>query len=138
MKAERFIRKYASFICLVGAVLLFLFSLVSGSSANSTEHAAGRLEKRVYKRMDLLDSYMRQALASDLTGWMDMDLPEDMVIYRYVFDTLQSWSNQFPISNDDISSRVVIQRLTGRRTNLVSKMSRKKSGTSTSGRNGIC
>lgn len=122
MKAERFIRKYASFICLVGAVLLFLFSLVSGSSANSTEHAAGRLEKRVDKRMDLLDSYMRQALASDLTGWMDMDLPEDMVIYRYVFDTLQSWSNQFPISNDDISSRVVIQRLTGRRTNLVSPL----------------
>lgn len=30
--------------------------------------------------------------------------PEDMVIYRYAEDTLQSWVNTFPVFNDDISA----------------------------------
>ena len=29
-------------------------------------------------------------------------MPEDMVIYKYNADTIQSWVNQFPISNDEV------------------------------------
>ena len=50
------------------------------------------------------------------------DLPEDMVIYRYIDDSLQSWSNQFPVKNDDISSRVVFQRFSRPRENITSPL----------------
>ena len=39
------------------------------------------------------------------------DLPEDMVIYKYVADTLQSWANQFPISNDEVDAYAFTYRL---------------------------
>ncbi|MBQ9476003.1 MAG: cache domain-containing protein [Bacteroidales bacterium] len=34
-------------------------------------------------------------------------LPDDMVVYRYVADTLQSWTNVFPLRNDDIRTPVL-------------------------------
>ena len=43
---------------------------------------------------------------------MDLrDLPDDMVIYKYVADTLHSWANQFPISNDEVDAYAFTYRL---------------------------
>ncbi len=122
MKPAYYIRKYGSVTCMIVSLTLFLLSLVLNTTANDTGKVAKRLEKRIEKRVEILDDYIREAISSDHSQWMDLDLPKDMVIYRYVYDTLQSWSNQFPVSNDNIGSRLVIQRLNGHRSNLVSPL----------------
>jgi signal transduction histidine kinase len=38
-------------------------------------------------------------------------IPDDMVIYLYVNDSLMSWNNQFPILNDRISVKVPFERM---------------------------
>ena len=46
---------------------------------------------------------MDKAFEVPADEWVIFDkFPEDMVLYRYVGNTLQSWVNTFPISNDDI------------------------------------
>ena len=65
-----------------------------------------------------------EALAQDPGAWMKLDrLPPDMVVYRYRNDSLQSWCHQFPVINDDIGTRVVFQRLTSLRSDVVSPLS---------------
>ena len=122
MKTSLFIRKYSSIICILASAVLFFLSLILNTTANDTGKVAGRLERRIEKRLEKLDSYIHETLTEDHTKWMELDLPEDMVVYRYVYDTLQSWCNQFPVSNDNIGSRMVIQRLTGQRSPLVSPL----------------
>ena len=69
------------------------------------------MSRKVEARMNLLDAYIEQALQGDPTTWMDLQgLPEDMVVYRYYADSLQSWANQFPLRNDDIHLRTLVQR----------------------------
>ena len=53
------------------------------------------------------ESFMARAMEEDHSGWLELDgLPDDMVIYRYCSDTLQSWCNEFPIYNDNLQYRV--------------------------------
>ena len=49
-------------------------------------------------------------------------LPKDMVIYRYVNDSLKSWNNHFSVINDDISVKLEIPKLTSRRNRIVSPL----------------
>ncbi len=80
---------------------------------------AHRVEKQIGKRMAILDEFVEEAANSDNSEWMSLDLPEDMVVYRYVRNSLQAWGNQFPIKNDDINarfSRLVIPKLSNLRT----------------------
>ena len=95
-------------------LVAFSFTQISGN----TEKEAARLSKAVQKRVDILDAYVRKAIDAGRAGTVIGELPEDMVVYYYRYDTLQSWSNQFPVSNDDISTRLVFQRL----SNLKDKM----------------
>lgn len=68
--------------------------------------AARKTEKRLTKRMHLLDSYIDQALHIGKDELLNFDnFPNDLVIYKYINDSLQSWSNQFSETNDDISHR---------------------------------
>lgn len=114
-----------SSICIVLALLLFAFSLIISTSASNSDHAAQRLGRRLEKRIRILDSYMSEALSSPNGQWLVLDdLPEDMVVYKYVYDTLQSWCNQFPIINDDISSRMIYQRLSSLRPSISSPLGR--------------
>ena len=60
-----------------------------------------------------MDSFATQALDTDPDQWISLrNLPPDMVVYRYLDDTLQSWSHQFPIPSDDIRKISLQQRLT--------------------------
>ena len=95
-------------------LVAFSFTQISGN----TEKEAARLSKAVQKRVDILDAYVRKAIDAGRAGTVIGELPEDMVVYYYRYDTLQSWSNQFSVSNDDISTRLVFQRL----SNLKDKM----------------
>ena len=105
------------------AVLLFLLSLTLRITSESAEKAASDLGEKIEKRLGMLEKYADEALAEDHSRWMDLrKLPQDMVIYRYVYDTLQSWSNQFPVSNDDISTRVAFKRLSNLRAGIISPL----------------
>lgn len=105
------------------AVILLAFSLSVNKLPGNTERAAAEISRTVSKRMHILDEYIGSALSADRRIWAGQDdVPEDMVIYRYIDDTLQSWSNQFPVRNDDIGSRIVFPRLSKPRESLYSPL----------------
>ncbi len=124
MNKSKHIRQCLSGALVAAALLVFVASLFTGRSGGRLESAAGNLGKRVEKRMALLDKYIDIALHTDPAQWMELkNLPEDMVVYRYVEDTLQSWAHQFPIRSDDIRPRTLVQRLGDSRSNLASPLS---------------
>lgn len=72
---------------------------------------AARVEHNIRSRIAILDKGMQTALEGDAV-WFDIpDLPQDLVIYKYIDDTLKAWAGQFPIINDDISSGIEIGRI---------------------------
>lgn len=76
-----------------------------------------RIEKAVIKREALLEDYAIKALNSPVDRWLELDdFPEDMVIYKYNADTIQSWINQFPIGNDDVDLLPLWYRLSSLNT----------------------
>ncbi len=118
------IRRWLSIALLAAAVLVLVASVFSVNRRSNMESAAQELGEKMERRMALLDRYIDEALHSNPEEWMELDrLPEDMVVYRYVKDTLQSWANQFPIRNDDIRPRTLVQRLGDSRDNLSSPLS---------------
>ena len=97
MNKRMSIRRWLSVAMFAAAVVVFAVSLVSGNRRSDVESAAQDLGEKIEKRMALLDKYIDQALHTDKNTWMELKgLPEDMVVYRYVEDSLQSWANQFP------------------------------------------
>ena len=110
-------------LLLLLAVVLFILSAGGGNAGDHSQRVAHNTEKRIVNRARLLERYVTQLVNNPLESDR-VELPEDMVIYRYVNDSLASWNNQFPIVNDDISTRMMIQRLTNFRVRLVSPLTR--------------
>lgn len=105
------------------ALILFVFSIAGNGSEGDTVNAAERMEYRIGKRMEVLDRHVRRIAAKNPQDLPDLHaIPEDMVIYRYVNDTLQAWSNQFSVLNDDIASKLVFQRLTSHKNRIISPL----------------
>ena len=99
---------------IVAACLLAVGLLLAGLSslgsypARQSEFAARKLERIVNRRMAEMDRYVQKALETPVDEWLDLKgLPADMVIYRYVNDSLQSWRNRFPVMNDDVQTGMV-------------------------------
>ena len=117
------IRFWAGVAVLSVALALLVASLLANQSHPDTASTARDLGRRVEKRLAILDRYAAHALTSDPDSWLRLeDLPEDMVVYRYREDTLQSWAHQFPLRNDDIRYRTLIQRLGDGRSNASSPL----------------
>ncbi|MCQ2146825.1 MAG: hypothetical protein MJZ16_04830, partial [Bacteroidales bacterium] len=90
-------------LLLLVAGLLLVASMTIRTLPGNASNAARKVSEVLDKRMEILDGYMERAMQGDHSSWMRFDdLPQDMVIYRYVSDTLQSWKNQFSVINDDI------------------------------------
>ena len=107
----------------VSILLLGLSSLGSYPSRRS-EITAKKLERRVNHRMAVLDRYVARALEVPSDEWLEFgDLPSDMVIYRYVGDSLQSWCNRFPVMNDDIHPGMILDALASPRSPAKSLLS---------------
>lgn len=118
-----YVRTKASIVAIMLAALIFVLSLIINTRSGDSDRIAGKVSQRLEKRMELLGKYMSSALTGEDRQWSEIeDLPEDMVIYRYVYDTLQSWSNQFPVINDDIGSRLIFYRLSSLRGSLSSPL----------------
>ncbi len=109
MHNRDFIKKRLPLMTLLLALALLLLSMAGNSGISDSEKAASKTSQRLEERLRQLEEYVLTALESD--GCLD-DLPEDMVIYRYENDSLLAWSNQFPLMNDNIRSRLMTQRLT--------------------------
>lgn len=98
----------AGLLLFAGLVLLFC-ALDQLQVTGNTDSAARKLTRVLEKQTDKLEGYMEEALNQNPGQWLDLEsLPEDMVIYRYCADTLQSWVNEFPIANDDIRTRILV------------------------------
>jgi len=121
---KTYIKENGSTICVIMSLLLLFFSLLINTSSSNTGHVAARTGRKIEKRIEILDRYIDEALESDRNEWLTLkDFPDDMVLYRYVYDTLQCWSNQFPVGNDDISSKLVFQKLWSHNASLSSPLS---------------
>ena len=122
MKKTR-ILKTLPFICLVLSIIFLALSMAR-SPIGDVEKIADKTESKLAARMEILDTYIRKALETEEGSWPEIGkLPDDMVIYRYVNDSLQSWSNQFAVLNDDISSKLVFQRMSNMMDRIVSPLS---------------
>lgn len=105
------------------AVMLIGVSLSGYRGPDMASVAARKFEKKICRRMELLDRHMTEVMEGDHNDWAYVrNLPEDMVIYRYVNDSLQSWCNQFTLDNDDISRRTYVKRFMNLRYNIVSPL----------------
>ena len=108
-------------LCLAVVLVFLLVRSIFGS--DSSEKAASRMERRLSQRMETLTSYMQEVMEMSPTEWPNLsDLPSDMVVYRYIDDTLQSWNHQFTLDNDDISRRMYTPVFVGANYNIVSPL----------------
>ena len=114
-------KKIPLLLFLIAATLLIL-SLSGNNLSQDTNKVALKTEKRITKRIEILEKHIEQAVNLPSNSTTLLQIPDDMVIYKYVNDSLVSWFNQFPIINDDISTRVMIQRLTNFRVRLISPL----------------
>ncbi len=91
----------------------------------SNDTAALRVARNVERRVRLMDRYISEAEKVSDSEFLHLEgLPQDIVIYRYVNDTLQSWCNQFTEINDDISSKLIFSRVTNTPSRLFSPLAR--------------
>ena len=118
------IRLWSGVTALSVALTLLVVSLLTNQKHPDTASMARELGFRVERRLAELDGYAAKALTADSEEWLRLeDLPEDMVVYRYREDTLQSWAHQFPLRNDDIRPLTLVQRLGDGRGNATSPLS---------------
>ena len=101
-------RDYVALALLVCSVVCLLFPLSFDAGSVDTGGEARSLSHRLEQRMVRLDAYLQFAMTEADESWLELArIPEDMVVYKYVGDSLVSWGNQFSLKNDDISHRMV-------------------------------
>lgn len=112
MKRELFTHKRLALIGLILSLVFLVISMTGIGRAQDTEAVAAKVSTKVEKRLRLLDAHIEKALQTQPHELMVPDrIPDDMVIYLYVNDSLMSWNNQFPILNDRISVKVPFERM---------------------------
>ena len=123
MRFKFWTHKSIAICCFIISMVLFLLSMLEIFSNNHTDAIAERTSKRIESRLRILEKHVFHTHESPLDQTVPPHtLPEDMVIYRYVNDSLKSWNNHFSLINDDISVKLEIPKLTSRRSRLVSPL----------------
>ena len=112
MKRDLFTHKRLAFVGLVLSLVLLVISMTGTGRALDTEAVAEKVSAKVEKRLRVLDGHIEKALQTSPDELMMPDrIPEDMVVYLYINDSLMAWNNQFPILNDRISVKVPFERM---------------------------
>jgi len=102
-KIEDFFKSKIAILFFICAVVLGAVSFFVTPQSTSLKGQASKVENIIRDRQKILEGYANAALNKPSSEWLSFeDFPSDMVLYRYCADTLQSWVNQFPISNDDV------------------------------------
>lgn len=106
------IYKRVPLLCLVLAMAIFVLSMTNIVGGGDIDKAAEDVADKINGKISELDDAVSQVLSKSPDLHNDMEgLQEDIVIYRYVNDSLVSWHNQFPIINDNIGQKMVFHRL---------------------------
>ena len=123
-KMRKMVSGHGAWPALVAATVILLVLLFGTTGrADLSSASARRVSRIINDRMAKLESYMRRAVTESRGEWLELDgLDEDMVIYRYMDDSLQSWCNQFSLDNDDISKKLMVQRFVNLRYNIISPL----------------
>ena len=108
-------------VLLAVSVVLLVCNITLGGGMGDTDAAARRVERMVSVKMTSLDVAMDLCLKSDEDRRM-LQIPEDLVVYKYSGDTLVGWHNQFTVSNDDITTGYRFQVLSNPRAEIVSPL----------------
>lgn len=104
--------KYLTILFTVLAIVFAIVSFVGSTGTYNLRREVRKVQKHVHHRQYMIERFAHRAINTPDDQWVDFsDLPEDMVIYKYVSDTLQCWANQFPISNDEVDAYSFIYRL---------------------------
>jgi two-component system nitrogen regulation sensor histidine kinase NtrY len=104
--------RYLTVLMAVLAIVFAVISFVGSTGTYNLRREVRKVQKQVHNRQHIIERYAHRAINTPDDQWVDLrDLPEDMVIYKYVADTLQSWANQFPISNDEVDAYAFTYRL---------------------------
>ena len=104
--------KYLTVLMAVLAIVFAVISFVGSTGTYNLRREVRKVQKQVHNRQHMIEKYAHRAINTPDDQWVDLrDLPDDMVIYKYVADTLQSWANQFPISNDEVDAYAFTYRL---------------------------
>ena len=120
---EKHYKELITGFLLFAGILLMLLSFNQFDTAPDSNTVARRTSAILEKRMKLLEDYMVDAHSQDISRWIDLgEIPEDMVIYRYCNDTLQSWVNEFPVSNDDIRTKAYRPFVPNPRISIISPL----------------
>ena len=107
-----FTNKTITLAGLILAMVMFVISMTGIGRAQDTDVIAEKVAGKVEKRLRTLDRHIEEALQTDPHDLTIPDkIPDDMVIYLFVEDSLMSWNNQFPILNDNISVQVPFERM---------------------------
>ena len=117
------IKSIIAFACLVLASVLFLASIRSNNYYRNIDKFSAQTERILAKRLSLVDDYMQKAMRQNHGGWLSLEgIPEYIVIYRYMSDTLQSWANQFHISNDNLQHGHIFHNITSAKYGAISPL----------------
>ena len=112
MKRDWFTHKRLALAGLILSLTLLIISMTGIGRAQDTDAVAERVSAKVEKRLRILDRHIGKALQTLPDELVMPDrLPDDMVLYLYVNDSLMAWNNQFPILNDRISVTVPFERM---------------------------
>lgn len=123
LNLEKHYKELITGFLLFAGVLLMLLSFNQFDTSPDSNTVARRTSAILEKRMKLLEDYMVDAHSQDISRWIDLgEIPEDMVIYRYCNDTLQSWVNEFPVSNDDIRTKAYMPFVPNPRISIISPL----------------
>ncbi|MDO5442197.1 MAG: ATP-binding protein [Bacteroidia bacterium] len=94
------------------SLIMLLWATTINKVSGDTDQAAKRMGRILEEKSAVLDTFVNMAMEGNRYEWMELEgLPSDMVVYRYVDDTLQSWNHTFTVASDEVSSRLMFQRL---------------------------
>lgn len=123
MRFKAKIKELVAALLLVLAVVCVALAISDPRAPGDSGRTARRVSRIVSRKAQSLGFYMQKALEQNPYEWMELPgLPDDMVIYRYCADTLQSWVNQFPLTNDNLNTAVMFSRLVNPRINIESPL----------------
>jgi len=124
MKLRRKISDIVAAALLVAGLVVFVSTRLPYRSGSENEKTVRRAARIIEKRLSMLDLYAVRAFEQPRGEWLELgNVPEDMVVYRYYNDTLQSWCNEFPIADDNIRPTVYLPFISNPRLAAISPLS---------------
>ena len=97
MNIKDALHKKLPLVSLILALVMLVLSMAGNITREYSDRTAAKIEWRIEGRLDILDSYIDKIWADNGEACLPLDLPEDMVIYRYRNDSLMAWHNQFSV-----------------------------------------